>query len=98
MSAVGVLELKEQTDEIVRRVREDKESIDVTYQGEVVARLVPIPRPVDLETLSRLWEEEDRLAEEISKYWPEGVSAADAIAEDRERVRLLSMPASGPAR
>lgn len=84
MSAVGVLELKEHTDEIVRRVREDNESIDVTYQGEVVARLVPIRRPVDLETINRIWEEEDRLAEEISKYWPAGVSAADAIAEDRE--------------
>jgi prevent-host-death family protein len=84
MSVVGVRELKEHTSEIVRRVREDKESIDVTYRGEVVARLVPVPRPVDLETINRLWDEQDQLAEEISKYWPAGLSAADAIAEDRE--------------
>jgi prevent-host-death family protein len=84
MSAVGVRELKEHASAIVRRVREDKESIDVTYRGEVVARLIPVPRPVDRETLERIWEEEDRLAKEIGKYWPAGLSAADAIAEDRE--------------
>jgi prevent-host-death family protein len=84
MNAVGVRGLKEHASEIVRRVREDKESIDVTYRGEVVARIVPVPCPVDRETMERIWEEEDRLAEEIGKYWPAGLSAADAIAEDRE--------------
>ena len=84
MSAVGVRELKEHTSEIVRRVREDKEFIDVTYRGQVVARLIPMPRPVDPEIMRSIWEEQDRLAEEIGKYWPAGVSAADAIAEDRE--------------
>ncbi|HEY7032215.1 MAG TPA: type II toxin-antitoxin system prevent-host-death family antitoxin [Thermomicrobiales bacterium] len=84
MSAVGVRELKEHTSEIVRRVRVDKEFIDVTYRGEVVARLVPIPGPVDRATMQRIWDEEDRLAEEIGNYWPDGLSAADAIAEDRE--------------
>jgi prevent-host-death family protein len=84
MSAVAIGELQEHASEIVRRVRENNESIDVTVQGEVVARLVPVIRTVDPEQMQRIWEEEDRLAEEIGKYWPEGVSAADAIAEDRE--------------
>ncbi len=41
MSSVGVRELKEQTSEIVRRVREDGETIDITYRGEVVATIGP---------------------------------------------------------
>lgn len=79
MSAVRGRELKEHTSEIVRRVREDKEFIDITDQGVVVARLVPMPRPTDREAVQRILDEEDRLAEEIGKYWPEGLSAADAI-------------------
>jgi prevent-host-death family protein len=41
MSSVGVRELKEQTSEIIRRVREDGETIDITYRGDVVATIVP---------------------------------------------------------
>jgi prevent-host-death family protein len=84
MGVVGVRELKEHTSEIVRRVRENRESIDVTYRGEVVARLVPVPKAVDRATTQRIWDEEDRLAAEIGRLWPVGLSAADAIAEDRE--------------
>jgi antitoxin (DNA-binding transcriptional repressor) of toxin-antitoxin stability system len=84
MAVVGVRELEEHASEIIHRVREQKEWIDITDHGEVVARLVPVLRPVDQEAINRIWEEEDRLAEEIGKYWPVGLSAADAIAEDRE--------------
>jgi len=41
MASVGVRELKEHTSEIVRRVRDNGETIDITYRGEVVATLVP---------------------------------------------------------
>jgi prevent-host-death family protein len=56
MQAVGVRELKERTSEIVRRVREGRETIAVTYRGTVVARLVPAeePQPADTAEMAAL--------------------------------------------
>ena len=44
MASVGVRELKQRTSEVLRRVRERGEPVDVTFRGEVVARLVPVVR------------------------------------------------------
>ena len=41
MAEVGVRELKQRASEILRHVREEKETYSVTYRGKVVARLVP---------------------------------------------------------
>ncbi len=84
MNRVGVRDLKDHASEILRRVHDDREIIDVTRRGQVIARLIPVPRPVDPETRNRMWDELELLAEKIGKLWPEGLSAADAIAEDRE--------------
>ncbi len=87
MSTVGVRELKEQASRIVRRVSEDGEPIDITVRGEVVARLIPMRRrridpAEDVAAMAR----RDRLAAEVAKYWPKGLSAADAIKEDRREL------------
>ena len=77
-------ELHEQTQAILRRVREQGETIEVVDQGTIVARLVPPePRDVELEQLATIWAERDRLAEEIGKHWPEGVSAVEAVRDVR---------------
>ena len=87
MEAVGVRELKEQTSQILRRVREGRETIAVTYRGKVVARLVPVEEPavgrVDQAELARLWADIDQLAAEIGARWPAGVSAVDAVRDVR---------------
>ncbi len=87
MEAVGVRELKEQTSAILRRVREGRETIAVTYRGKVVARLVPVEEPaasqVDQAELARLWADIDQLAAEIGGRWPAGVSAVDAVRDVR---------------
>ena len=41
MGEIGIKELKQRASEILRQVREEKESFTVTYRGKVVARLVP---------------------------------------------------------
>jgi prevent-host-death family protein len=64
MRSVGVHELEERAIEIVRRVRDDNEPIDITDRGEVVARLVPVPRQVDWEAVRRLWDDVDRPTED----------------------------------
>lgn len=87
MSKVGITELRTRTSDIVRRVRLANETFVITYRGQPVAKLEPIQ---DSETqLSRdlsILEEMDRLAEEITKHWPEGVSAVDAVSADRREL------------
>jgi len=81
MVTVGVCELKQQTSQLIRRVRETGSEIQVTLYGKVVARIVPVA-PAPAET-GKVWDELDRLAQEIGKSWPKGVSAAEAVSEAR---------------
>ncbi len=85
--SIGVRELSEHTSEIVRQVRTKGATIEITYRGKVVARLVPVQEPQTMdEDTSRVWTTLDRLAEEISKSWPEGVSAVEAVREVRREL------------
>jgi prevent-host-death family protein len=81
MVTVGIRELKQQASELIRRVRESGDEIRVTYHGKVVAHILPVAP--SLEETGRAWDELDRLAKEIGKRWPEGVSAAQAVSEGR---------------
>lgn len=84
MQSVGVRELKAQTSQILRRVRDKGETVEITYHGRVIAHIVPA---ADLDhtptETSDVWSDIAELAKEIGKYWPEGVSAVDAIREER---------------
>jgi prevent-host-death family protein len=84
MGAVGVRELKQHTSEILRRVREQGETVDVTYRGRVVARVIPVEGgPSVRSDWQAFWADWDRLSAEISAEWPEGLSAEDAINDVR---------------
>lgn len=82
MLTVGVRELKQQASELVRLVRENGHEVQVTYHGKVVARLVPV-RPATQANDDQAWADLDGLAMQIGASWPQGVSAADAVAEGR---------------
>jgi prevent-host-death family protein len=87
MSAVGVRELKARASEILRRVREDGEIVEITYRGRVVARLVPAePTSADIDETRAVLTDLQRLAEEIGTKWPAGVSAVDAVREQRREL------------
>jgi prevent-host-death family protein len=87
MVTIGIRELKQQTSKILRRVREDGETIEITYHGETVARLVPINPPTpSTEEIAAIWANLDQLTAEISAKWPEGVSAVDAIRDVRREL------------
>jgi prevent-host-death family protein len=87
MESVGVRELRDRVSELLRRVRDEGEVIEVTYHGEVVARLVPArPAAVDLDEMAALWTSLDQLAAEIGASWPEGASAREAVAADRREL------------
>ena len=84
--SVGVRELKENPSKFLRKVRDEKIELEVTIHGEVVAKIVPIEKPASQEELEEAWDRHKRLAEEISAHWPKGVSAVEAIREERREL------------
>lgn len=87
MRSVGVRELKTHASEILRGVRERGETVELTLHGRPIARLVPIqPAAENEDDWRSVWAEMDRLAEEISAHWPEGVSAVDAVRDVRREL------------
>ena len=87
MNEVGVRELKTQASDIIRRVRDANETIVVTYRGKAVARIEPLEDPETTRYRAReVLAEMDRIAEEVTQYWPSGVSTMDAVAEDRREL------------
>jgi prevent-host-death family protein len=81
MVTVGIRELKQKTSELIRRVHDRGDEIRVTYHGRIVARIIPVSSVI--EAAAPAWADLDRLAAEIGQRWPEGVSAAEAVAEGR---------------
>ena len=75
MRSVGVRELKSNTTQILRRIREKGESVQVTYHGKVIAMLIPAPgdHSHDTHEMAALWTDLDSLAAEIGARWPAGV-------------------------
>jgi antitoxin (DNA-binding transcriptional repressor) of toxin-antitoxin stability system len=87
VQSVGIRELKTHTSAIIRRLREDGEAIDITYHGEVVARLLPVAAPpITTEQTAAVLTGLDQLADEIDAIWPDGVSALDAIHDVRREL------------
>jgi prevent-host-death family protein len=82
MVTVGIRELKQQTSELIRLVRETGSEIQVTYHGQVVALLVPVNKAKS-KSAARAWTQLDNLAAEISVHWKKGLSAAKAVSEGR---------------
>ena len=78
---IGVRDLKTHTSEILRRVRDDKETFVITHRGRIFARLLPANGRK--RHWREVWADMDETAEEIGKHWPEGVSAVDAVREQR---------------
>lgn len=87
MVSVGVRELRDHVSKLLQQVRDQGEVIEITYHGEAVARLVPVkPAHVEPAEMAAVWSDLDQLAAEIGASWPEQVSAADAVAEDRREL------------
>jgi len=87
VSLIGVRELREQTSEVIRRVREDRAEYVVTYQGRPVAIILPLDAgraEKEMVQASRKavldnWERYERLAEELRRDWPTDLSTQDVI-------------------
>jgi prevent-host-death family protein len=87
MDSIGIRQLKEKTSQVMRRVRENNETIAITYRGREIARIVPTEDPqANLEHDLKVWAEMDELAKEIGAIWPEGVSVEQAVREQRREL------------
>jgi prevent-host-death family protein len=87
MHTIGSRELKATLGKVLRNVRDNKEIYVVMQRGRPVARLVPEMRPLGITNdFDTIWSEMAVLAAEISRDWPEGVSAAQAVSEDRREL------------
>ncbi len=82
MRVLGVRELKAHLSEALEAVASG-EVIEITNHGRSVARIVPINRPPDPQEIAEALENINHLAEEIGMYVPEGVTAAQIIADIR---------------
>ena len=86
MRSVGIRELRAHTSKILREAQDRRETVEVTNRGRVVARIVPADHPPTAAERARtaaVLADMDELAAEISKHWPKGVSAVDAVREQR---------------
>ncbi|MEX0783740.1 MAG: type II toxin-antitoxin system prevent-host-death family antitoxin [Dehalococcoidia bacterium] len=84
---VGVRQLKNEATRIVREVREDGAEYVITVGGQPAAVLRPYkekhPGMTQAEAMDAWLEKTEALAAEITALWPEGLSAAEAVAEQR---------------
>ena len=87
MSLIGVRELREQTSEVIRRVRQDRAEYVVTYQCRPVAIILPLDAEraesemvqASKKAVLDSWERYERLAEELRRAWPSDLSTQDVI-------------------
>jgi prevent-host-death family protein len=85
MVTVGIRELKEQASHLLRRVREEGETIEITYHGQAIARLVPIKPVTPVETALVLRELDD-LIYEISNHMPPVVDVQELMNDIRREL------------
>jgi len=79
MPRLGIRELKNRTSEVLRAVRQDKAEYIITYQGQPVARLIPLQDDAEEDVWTRL----ERLRREITANWKSEKSAAEIVSEIR---------------
>jgi prevent-host-death family protein len=91
MPTIGVRELREQTSEVLRQVREAQAEYIITYQGRPVALLLPVQADVveramveaGRRSVADGWEAYARIAEELRRDWPADKSTQELMDEIR---------------
>jgi prevent-host-death family protein len=85
MTTIDVRDLEEHTREILRQVA-NGETIEVVDAGKPVAKLVPPTNNPGADEKNYDEMSLDALIEELGKYWPEGVTAIEAINDVRRDI------------
>ena len=89
MAEIGIRELKARASEIVREVREHRARYTITYRGRPVGVLLPLDEEAQPGTLiggvqgDDVWDELDRLGEEIGQGWKSPLTSTELLSEMR---------------
>ena len=90
---IDVQLLQPQTTQLVRRVQDGRELLEIIYQGEPIAwvTLETANIPTEeaetwAEQAEKIWPGLTQLTNDIGAHWPEGVSALDAIHDVRREL------------
>ena len=91
MPIIGVRELREQTSEVLRKIREERAEYIVTHQGRPVAMLLPVAVEAvehamvqaGRDALAASWQAYEGLAESVRAAWPEARTTQDVLDELR---------------
>ncbi|TAK31624.1 MAG: type II toxin-antitoxin system prevent-host-death family antitoxin [Chloroflexota bacterium] len=84
MRSIGVRQLRQHLSEVLEEVSEEGTEISITSYGKEIARLVPPRKRRAPEEMAALWNRIDHIASEIGQYPSKGMSAVDAVREERE--------------
>jgi prevent-host-death family protein len=91
MATIGVRELRQQTAEVLRRIREEKVEYVITYQGQPVAVMLPLDVAAVEEAIlavgkqgeSQGWDAYAQVAAAVRERWPDDLPTAKALDEIR---------------
>jgi prevent-host-death family protein len=85
---IGSRQPKAHLGAVLREVRERGEEYAVTHRGKTIARIVPEELPAKKAEFDwdAYWAKVDEIGRELAKKWPKGLTAAQAISEDRNRL------------
>lgn len=86
MLLLDVNEFIEHIDEMLLKVEEEGEMIEITKHNEIIARVVPVQkrRQADIQGDLAAWQELERISAEISAYWPQDLSVVGAMQDARQ--------------
>ena len=82
--SVGVREVRHHLSQVLKELSEGGEEISITSYGKEIARLVPPRKRRTPADMAKLWSHIDGIAAKIGQYPDNGMSAVDAVREERE--------------
>jgi prevent-host-death family protein len=91
MATIGVRELRQQTAEVLRRIREEKAEYVIAYQGQPVAVMLPLDveaveaavLEVGKQGAAQGWDAYAQVAAAVRDRWPDDVPTASVLDEIR---------------
>ena len=98
MTAIEANNLAAHSDEMLRQIGETGQPVDITQNGLIVARIIPVYGLSTPKDLSAFWSDWDRMSQEIGdELAKQGIEALDAL-ELMKDVRDIGCLSYNPGR
>lgn len=80
---IGIRELKTRASEVVRAVKETRARYVITQRGKPAALIIPLDAEPPKEKGDQVWEQLEKMGEELAKNWQGEKSAVEILSEMR---------------